>query len=707
MEHRTFLDGLNASELEVEFLVRGLSSTEKDANACLNKLICLEQDDKEVRPKQSHIMSNPQVEAETCKVKAQELNSLSAGLGISHSIHDGWLVLTRAKHWRDRTERLLSTFGNNSEVSATASSLRRIVNWHKKCINDFHSTLSKTSKNQPFLPSSNSSPNGMSQGQDKLVGNSFLASQKQNANPSAKAPVVTTIGFQTNTTTSNPLSSNPGGIASVPPSMFNDDVPLSVQQLIQNVSNQLNVSGNPMRDNLNQCQSQLNPSFVHPSGSALQPPNFFASNLPQPMLSQISHNPPRQNDRRFLPENDYKIRQRWNISYDGKIGKNVRDFVYKLEMMANGDEYPVQNLTRMLHLFLEGKANDWFWIFKQSNPVVAWNEMKNSLVSYFDSFDSEEETKEEIIRRTQGPRESFADFCLEIQKLNGRLVNRLSENEIIKRLFNNMHPALRNMILACQSQIQTIDDLRIICTRYESHWNNTGFDPRKNYDTQYRRRAFVNEFHHEINEPLSFSNQILSNNSVIQESVSPNHLQSQPLASGYVVNPILSPAAFSVPLNNSQAVHSNFQSSPQSQHQCTRSYPEFINPNSITHRTSNDSDLIFQVQTLDKKVSEIAALLQNQSMRDRVDSTGKLVCWNCFDLGHPYQDCPQQLLHEFCFGCGTPNVRKPECMKCERKKYPGNVWMGATSREQRPQKNLTTNSQLNQMPSNSYPSNQK
>lgn len=38
-------------------------------------------------------------------------------------------------------------------------------------------------------------------------------------------------------------------------------------------------------------------------------------------------------------------------------------------------------------------------------------------------------------------------------------------------------------------------------------------------------------------------------------------------------------------------------------------------------------------------------------------------CWNCCGVGHVYRYCnkPKKL---FCFGCGTPNIKKSDCHKC-------------------------------------------
>lgn len=76
-----------------------------------------------------------------------------------------------------------------------------------------------------------------------------------------------------------------------------------------------------------------------------------------------------------------------------------------------------------------------------------------------------------------------------------------------------------------------------------------------------------------------------------------------------------------------------------------------------------------------------------------------VICWNCSDIGHVYQDCSPPLLRDFCFGCGTPGVRKPDCLKCQKKKFAGNLMSGASYQreQQRPLQTRFNNLPQNQM----------
>lgn len=48
------------------------------------------------------------------------------------------------------------------------------------------------------------------------------------------------------------------------------------------------------------------------------------------------------------------------------------------------------------------------------------------------------------------------------------------------------------------------------------------------------------------------------------------------------------------------------------------------------------------------------------------------ICWNCDDIGHTFADCSSQDRKIFCYGCGTKNIYKPTCPRCN----PGNPKTG-------------------------------
>lgn len=41
-----------------------------------------------------------------------------------------------------------------------------------------------------------------------------------------------------------------------------------------------------------------------------------------------------------------------------------------------------------------------------------------------------------------------------------------------------------------------------------------------------------------------------------------------------------------------------------------------------------------------------------------------LLCWNCEEIGHTFWRCPKEQQRLHCFGCGTANVTKKDCKRC-------------------------------------------
>ena len=62
----------------------------------------------------------------------------------------------------------------------------------------------------------------------------------------------------------------------------------------------------------------------------------------------------------------------------------------------------------------------------------------------------------------------------------------------------------------------------------------------------------------------------------------------------------------------------------------------------------------------------------------------KVKCWNCDELGHFWEDCLADR-RVFCYGCGAPNVYKPQCQTCLRR-ISENRQKGATNQNRLPLK---------------------
>lgn len=75
-----------------------------------------------------------------------------------------------------------------------------------------------------------------------------------------------------------------------------------------------------------------------------------------------------------------------------------------------------------------------------------------------------------------------------------------------------------------------------------------------------------------------------------------------------------------------------------------------------------------QVFAVEQENSEIEDNLQEEAEIHALQSShGKFKCWNCEEVGHVWENC-LAARRVFCYGCGRPNIYKPQCQNCLSKK---------------------------------------
>lgn len=74
-------------------------------------------------------------------------------------------------------------------------------------------------------------------------------------------------------------------------------------------------------------------------------------------------------------------------------------------------------------------------------------------------------------RRYQREGKPLNNFVLEIETLNGHLIDRFDEWELLSILRDNMSPSLRNVTLS--SSFNSIEHFRSSCHKYETFWKQT------------------------------------------------------------------------------------------------------------------------------------------------------------------------------------------------------------------------------------------
>lgn len=65
-----------------------------------------------------------------------------------------------------------------------------------------------------------------------------------------------------------------------------------------------------------------------------------------------------------------------------------------------------------------------------------------------------------------------------------------------------------------------------------------------------------------------------------------------------------------------------------------------------------------------------------------IDRSNYLICWNCDEMGHSYQDCTSTIRAVFCYGCGAKRTYKPTCQRCNigrsENRQQGVTWTGVS-----------------------------
>ncbi|KAI8126652.1 E3 ubiquitin-protein ligase RNF126-A [Lucilia cuprina] len=65
-----------------------------------------------------------------------------------------------------------------------------------------------------------------------------------------------------------------------------------------------------------------------------------------------------------------------------------------------------------------------------------------------------------------------------------------------------------------------------------------------------------------------------------------------------------------------------------------------------------------------KLVSEIDDCV-GENDQISIEDIHEIICWNCSEKGHRFEDCLGER-RIFCYGCGAPNIFKPNCTKCNK-----------------------------------------
>lgn len=562
-EFKTYL---TSNELEIEFKVRGLDPKAIGTDKALSVRLTNEQSDKKLLPLHSHISEAvsedlnflQQEEIKLCVDHARFISDQYLSCTVESELYHIKTLFFRSQHWLERAKRFHNSFGDLYSISKPITTLRRSYNSLKNLINSIESvptgTKTKTLKSTG------------SKGTD-------LSSQIIVSNPSNSL----------DTLLNNTLWNFPGNAEQSTQGSTGTNVQPSTSDCNDNLDQFL--------QNSNMNNSQPTKHHSHASQAKVSLANTCKDNDRESNESEVSedeYSGSRSSRRKNVNRRRHYM-PKWRILFTGRgddrvndrpgvqVVKDVTDFVFLVELNARRECFDFERLPLIIFDFVSGIALDWLMIYMRKNPNMNWKTVKEALISRFTDQITEEDLRREILRRTQGSRESINAFILDIESKNNKLKKPYSELDLLGIIRTSMTPSLQDATL--HLTFNSIEELRILAVRYEKLW-----------------------LHHRL-------------------PTLPTPLMRRP-----VLNE----------LENLSSLH------------------------------GDTADLIHMSESsISNSAPDISAVNTSQPFGTLISQF--VVCWNCSDMGHVYQDCTKPILQPFCFGCGKKDTYRPSCSICQNR----------------------------------------
>lgn len=666
-EHYNLFRLLKPDELQVEYIIRGISFDRDGSDAQLRDHLNLEQRDATRSPVDSHVCDSPELEVENMKRIIAHITSGIGELSSNYSLLLHETLMARNMHWLGRALRLKHSFGEVMGLKGVTDSLERqkrnLMKSLRKtttgmCADNIEPKKIVTpSASTTFIEEKKvSDPEDDTKNDQVNASGPDLKTLECEQHSDHKTGQVKEIIMTTDKIGDQKLVPDvPTNFLSPPISQIEPSSPYnSVGGL--NLQNQPNQQFNPLID-------QYIPSAQHidrPNIPAYQgfgnaiPPNRFPAHLSRfneinpydPYstgrnnqrnvdYSRIQNNTPNSFNERSIPK--------WSIKFDGtNKACDIKEFLFRLESMAARENYPVSNLVNIVHRFLEGIAERFYWIFLRGRPNASWDQTKVALLSQFGYPDTDFEIRRKIENRHQRIGESFNDFLLDVQSLNVKLSVKFSDYELLHCLRENMSTNLKERTLA--SHFNSIEELRSLCQKFERLWSSSSAK-----GISFPNRGRIASLDMNAGNYPNF-NQYYGPE-VVDEIMGPqDHIPRWETRSEIQSQDTLTHRALSF---NDREV-SNM---------CQRQ-------NSVTPISQMPHVTITEMPYNDPASTnyQISAINHQSYKQHSQNIKGtNLICWNCSDIGHRYQDCPKEFLEVFCFGCGNRGVRKPNCFFCKKR----------------------------------------
>ncbi|KAI8116940.1 hypothetical protein CVS40_11085 [Lucilia cuprina] len=100
----------------------------------------------------------------------------------------------------------------------------------------------------------------------------------------------------------------------------------------------------------------------------------------------FNSNPNSDVKRSYTGDTNIKL-EKWKIVYDGT--GSVLDFLFKVETLTSRTRCSDEHLLSNFHVLLEGRAEQWYWLFMKQNREVTYQTLRYALTKEFGYLESE------------------------------------------------------------------------------------------------------------------------------------------------------------------------------------------------------------------------------------------------------------------------------------------------------------------------------
>ncbi|XP_073838108.1 uncharacterized protein [Musca autumnalis] len=201
-----------------------------------------------------------------------------------------------------------------------------------------------------------------------------------------------------------------------------------------------------------QNNQQNNSPFPFP----YPPPTIETNRRSEIPTNNMMSNPPGPNLDRPSKVEKFKLK------FDGnQSGMSVEDFVFRLEYLKNQYRVSWEEIYAEFQSLLTGSAYEWYWLQIKTGVVKDWHSLKDALYRRYSTTRSNFEVMSEIVDRKLKPGEDIDTFFQSINTLRAKLVQPISDGELIQIVKRNLKGEIFRMVYPMN--VGSMEQLRMEC----------------------------------------------------------------------------------------------------------------------------------------------------------------------------------------------------------------------------------------------------